>query len=660
MAIGDKIIIGPGGAAQTAVTADFLDGYHASALAKVDSQIFTGEMRLPDSAQLNSTLPVSQQAVYPNRFATLKAVFDFATPLNSPVFTGTPVLPQATLQQSSGGSLADGVGMLPTEENNKKLATTEWVHSVVAVALAGGTVLPTTTTLALSPVIPLTDDTQKLATTAWTKAIYAKMDSAQMTKATINGLTIDGTAVGGSNPVTITAFAELSGLELDITDTSMALASHQWVSSFMSIASSKPMTRQSILFGKYSTSTGLSDFLTANVAQLTLAADSFIPFVVSYATGFQSVGASDLVDTITAPLTINATTNATNYILINKDITDAVTLIKTFTKPQMGRLATPLSISNGLSWSARTSASPYSDTAIVNTNEAAWYDGTYPSSSANSSGVSAVVGASGMAVGFSSATARMVVGARVVGSNDNGFFSGGNYNLSFTLQGSTSGVDGSWVTLTTKTGVVDANSKSVTFTNPSLTQPYKHYRVVIKHDSGTSHDGHISECIFLEYPHDLYWFDETLNIMKRWTISGVNGSWVQVRAVPIAECVTDNTAITSLIQYAINGYYESDWFDVTTGSSYLINDGVGSISKDVKIFYRGYDQDALVAELHGLDIPANEAHGAMIEIVSESQTKIWTATGQITNYVSPTGYGSVMGGTASNKGMYKVIVKRNY
>lgn len=679
MAIGDKVVIGPGGNAQNAVNADQLDGLHESTFARVDGQIFTGNMRLPDSAQLNSVLPITNQGSTPKAFATLKAVFDFAVGKVDAVLNGTPIFSSDAILRGTNDSISHILhdGMLSPEENSKRLATTEWVQNKITTISGGGQLKSTTV---LNPALPdglLTND-QRLASTAWVHTSFARKSNDSLTNTTINGLVINGTGVGGSNPVTITTNAELLGIELPIGDVSSALASHYWVNEVLSATTSKPIIRQGIVAGLTNNSTMQSDFLTANNLTLTLQADSVRPFIVAFSNGFDTKGAVDIVDSvITNTLTINTTANKTNYIFIERNpSTGSKTLSKTLSAPQFAKIPTPTPIAEAGDWTPRASGSPYSDCKILNTNAGAWYDGVMSQPLVSAASVTNVAGGlgvglnSGMAVGLSSVTNRMIVGARVVAPSNSGFFGGGYYNLSFYLQGSSNGLDGSWSTIASKTGIVDSNGLSVYFSDISktLSVQYKNYRVIVKHDDVGTHTGYIAECVFLEFS-DLngythYWFDTNSNIMRKW--NSVSG-WVPVLAIPIAQCISGGATITSFIPFAINGYFETDWFDANANSSYTFNDGVGTIDKNIEVYYR-FDETQPIVRVQGLSLTPE--HPAQVfgadTYLTDITTTIRTATNNTTPAdasLAPAGYHSIAtNGMTFNeqRGQLKLIVKRTY
>jgi hypothetical protein len=70
---------------------------------------------------------------------------------------------------------------------------------------------------------------------------------------------------------------------------------------------------------------------------------------------------------------------------------------------------------------------------------------------------------------------------------------------------------------------------------------------------------------------DQHWFSLAESKMFRW--SGT--AWVNFNRVFIGECIALAAAVASVITYAYNNYFESDWFAVTSSGTYVINHFMG-------------------------------------------------------------------------------------
>jgi hypothetical protein len=71
---------------------------------------------------------------------------------------------------------------------------------------------------------------------------------------------------------------------------------------------------------------------------------------------------------------------------------------------------------------------------------------------------------------------------------------------------------------------------------------------------------------------DQHWFDLNSFYMKRY--SGT--AWENKQRVFVGECVTGASTVTSVICYALRGYYDSGWFNVATQNEYTKNHNIKS------------------------------------------------------------------------------------
>lgn len=97
-------------------------------------------------------------------------------------------------------------------------------------------------------------------------------------------------------------------------------------------------------------------------------------------------------------------------------------------------------------------------------------------------------------------------------------------------------------------------------------------------------------------PNGARWFDPIQS--KAFVAS--TGTWAQELCVPVGEAVTNATNVTSIISYALRGYYDSGWFPVTLNANYSKAHNIGiPASQGVEFEYyfspTGSDNDAVVA-----------------------------------------------------------------
>ena len=139
----------------------------------------------------------------------------------------------------------------------------------------------------------------------------------------------------------------------------------------------------------------------------------------------------------------------------------------------------------------------------------------------------------------------------------------------WTFQGSNDAV--SWHTLdtqTNQTGWTSSVARSFTFTNVT---PYIYYQLSITDNNG---DGAGNRIDFLQLKgiyQNQHWYNTQAHIMKYYSSTAI---WSTVQRVFIGEASANSTDVTSVVNYALNGKYDSGDM-TTTATSTTVNHNVG-------------------------------------------------------------------------------------
>jgi hypothetical protein len=150
-----------------------------------------------------------------------------------------------------------------------------------------------------------------------------------------------------------------------------------------------------------------------------------------------------------------------------------------------------------------------------------------------------------------------------------------------------------------------------------------------------------------------HWFDITGYKMYYY-----NGSaWVSCQRVFVGECITETASVSSIICYALQGFYDSGWYAVINATMYNKSDnlGVDPTLKNVSNFFRqSSSYNAAKVEYHFV---YNIGFGMSFGSSGLNVTKIYTAS-------RINGSDAVIQGSASSdevsSGQYRTIVKRAF
>lgn len=140
---------------------------------------------------------------------------------------------------------------------------------------------------------------------------------------------------------------------------------------------------------------------------------------------------------------------------------------------------------------------------------------------------------------------------------------------------------------------------------------------------------------------DQHWFD--INTKKMFVWDGA--AWVDTGGrLFVGECATNNTAVTTVISYALNGYYESTLFSVSTNGAYTKTHNFG---------YPKYSVEVHIADnANG----TNERPEIMLNSVCYPGT---TARNAI-DIKTGDNAGITTGGVSTASGYLRVIIRRTW
>lgn len=144
-----------------------------------------------------------------------------------------------------------------------------------------------------------------------------------------------------------------------------------------------------------------------------------------------------------------------------------------------------------------------------------------------------------------------------------------------------------------------------------------------------------------------HWFDTTEMKMKE----NSGGTWTDRNRVFVGEAVAASAAISSVVNYATRGEYDSGPFTVANNTTYNKSDNLGDINKNAEVWYR--EDPTYIWER----LPTSSGSlGAATGIADRNTTRVRTAITYINGTESDT-LGSASGVTET-AGEYKLKVRR--
>lgn len=149
-------------------------------------------------------------------------------------------------------------------------------------------------------------------------------------------------------------------------------------------------------------------------------------------------------------------------------------------------------------------------------------------------------------------------------------------------------------------------------------------------------------------PTDMHWFDLSERQMKRWTGS----AWEYKSRIFIGEAVTDASSVTSVVNYALCGMYDSDWFSVAQNTQYTKNHNLGITPSDIQLL--GASSITPPSNIHDVIYYHNgtNGYGGQVGAITELNFAINAAA----NFQNPIFYL----GTSGTSGYYRVIARRGW
>lgn len=317
--------------------------------------------------------------------------------------------------------------------------------------------------------------------------------------------------------------------------------------------------RQTALSGRVDSS-GFANYLSAGTGLSVDKAATAVPVKLSYGDG-------SVTETISADVVgawSGLTANTTCYLYREYGVGYGFTTLV----PQYGSAYTPTNVTPTMT--SNSAPAPYVASASTEFSStfAAWkaFDGD-----TTTHGWIAAATTGWLKLDWGSAT--LVLKYAVRGSFNNTTCS----PKTWTFEGSND--NATWTVLDTQTNITSwTNNESKSYTL-STTGFYRYYRLNI-----TANNGHASEVDVAAL--DLYgvsfgqhWYDLSVDTMKVW-----NGSaWQSKQRVFEGEAVTNASAVTSVITYALRGYYDSGRFSVSANTSYAKSHNLGVEPKTVLV-----------------------------------------------------------------------------
>lgn len=404
--------------------------------------------------------------------------------------------------------------------------------------------------------------------------------------------------------------------------------------------------RQTVLSASLS-ALSVPNFITAGAGLSVNIAATTTPIRISFANGFDADGASEKIGSVTSDTSISSlTASQTNYLYAERNTsTGAITLGKTTSQPQYAMTPSYKSVYPTAHSDTYVKATTKWDTsywAYYATDPAKSLTGGGTSNSWNSqSGVN-----TNQRFHIDLGSAKVVT--RIY--YENGHESGGSTTggvRAFTLQGSntagsfadlTYATDTGWTNLTTSASEFDQHvnndvkdPKYITVTN---TTAYRYY--ALKFATAWGGSSMAVRRIELQTYED-YFF--VIPEMKMY--DNTSGSAVAKQIVFLGEAVTDGSNVTSVVNYALRGEYQSPEQALTVTTTYTFNHNTGYTNQNLHVF--GWLRDAA----NNFVIPAyvdadayDIAYGIFYGITNNStRNSVWyrTADTYLMNYKDSAG-----------------------
>ncbi|MEN6617361.1 MAG: hypothetical protein ABFD12_12455 [Syntrophorhabdus sp.] len=284
------------------------------------------------------------------------------------------------------------------------------------------------------------------------------------------------------------------------------------------------------------------------------------PIRIAFAAGFEDGGALNYIGKIASDTSISSLyANRTNYLYAERNpSTGAITLGKTYTPPAyLNAVAASLLIG------------PNIGTAIGNMTQngglAAGFDNVisqgYGSAAAQTYGTSSI---GYIGKDWGSGIKRTISKFILYGTPDTGFL----YNISdFTvkLQGSDNNTD--WTDLYTSATITNSTSLIITVDSGiTVTNPYRYHRIALIP---------ATDCVSYYIAEvQLFQVAQHVFVVPEMKMYEYDGTWTEKQLVFLGEAATDGSSVTSVVNYALRGKYDSGE-TVTTAASTSKNHNIG-------------------------------------------------------------------------------------